>query len=447
MPASHLRGRAAALLASPAPWAIALAAFVLQLPLALNPGYYSHDELQWADYATLGQSFAWFDLSPFQYRPLTFNLWMWLSRHLFETPQAFHSVLVAWGAANVAGVFAIGRRLGIDARTAAVAALVFALSPYAVVAHGWVGTIADLAWLSCALATAWVALRVPNLALVAVCAALFTAIGLLAKEAALSIPVLGAVAWVFTRERRWAAAAIGAGVAAVAYLALRMGTMLDSAGLPTLYEAKVGNVFVRWCEYQLFTPMVRVLEAHQTLGIASKYLVVSALLWAAWIAALWRANHKLCVFALIAGGAALGPVLLLGQAWSHYAYAFAGVSVLCGAAAWTRTARWGRMAIAIYALLTVLHGIVVMGVMFEVGRVQAVFSPALADLLRNRPADAPPLRLRPDDDAKPWMFIRLTHEIAAYRGVPIGNRVRLVEHAEPADYRIARDGRLIRATD
>jgi hypothetical protein len=225
-----------------------------------------------------------------------------------------------------------------------------------------------------------------------------------------------------------------------------MDAMLHSANLPSLYEARVANIFVRWCEYQLFTPMVRVLEAHQTLSISSKYLVVSALLWTTWIAALWRANHKLCVFALVAGGAALGPVLLLGQAWTHYAYAFAAVGVLCGAAAWSRTARWGRMSIATYALLTILHGIVVMGAMFEVGRVQAVFSPALADALRSRPVDAAPLRLRVDDDAKPWMFVRLTHDVPAYDGVPIGTRVRLVERGEAADYRIARDGRLLPAS-
>jgi hypothetical protein len=347
----------------------------------------------------------------------------------------------------VAILSAIGRRLGLDARTVAVAALVFALSPYAVVAHGWVGTIADLAWLSCALATAWVALRVPNLVVVALCGALFTATGLLAKEAALSIPVLGAVAWVFTRERRWAAAAIGAGIAAAAYLALRMGTMLDASGQPTLYSARVANIFVRWPEYQLYSPMVRLLEVHQTLGSASKYLVMSALIWVAWIAALWRANHRLCLFAIVAGGAALGPVLLLGVGAAHYAYAFAAVSVLCGAAAWSRTARWGRMSIGTIALLTILHGIVVMGAMFEVGRVQSVFSPALADALRDRPVDASPLRLRPDGDAKPWMFVRLTHEVPAYDGVPIGDRVRLVERSERADYVIARDGSLRAATD
>jgi hypothetical protein len=444
--------RWAALTASPAAWAVAVAAFLLQLPLALNPGYFSHDELQWAYFASLGHAADWLDFATFQYRPLTFNLWMWLSRHLFDTPQAFHAVLVAWGAANAALLYAIGRRAGVDARAAAVAALVFALGPYAVVVHGWVGTIGDLAWMSCALAIAWVGLRgrVPTvgaLAGVAVFAAVATAVGLLAKEAALSIPVLAAVAWAFTRDRRWGAATVGALLATAVYLALRLDVLLDAQQQPDLYAAKVSNIVVRWVEYQIFSPMVRAIEAHQTLTQSRPlYLVVSALLWCAWLAAMWRASRRLAAFAIVAGGAALGPVLLLGNAWNHYGYGFAAVMAMCGGAAWTRTARWGQMSLGTYGLLVVLHGIVVMGTMLEVGRVQAVFSPALAQALRARPADAAPLRVRPDPDAKAWIFVRLTHDIPAYDGVQIGDRVTLVGASDPADAVIAPDGHLVPVT-
>lgn len=436
--------RRASWLSAPAWWAIGLAAFVLQLPLALNPGYFSHDELQWAAFAAADRHVAWLDVGQFQYRPLTFGLWMWLSRLLFDTPQAFHALLVAWGAANVAGLYALGCRLAIPSRHVAVAALVFALAPYAVVVHGWVGTIADLAWLSCALLAAFAAQRLRSPGVVALLAALATVTGLLAKEAAMSIPVLAAVAWAFTRERRWVAATAGAGAATLAYLALRLDTLLDGPDVP-LYAAKVSNIAVRWVEYQLFTPILRLPEAHATLSTPVKYLVVAAFLWCAYIAALWRADRRIAAFAIVGGGAALGPVLLLGQATNHYAYAFAAVQALCGAAAWARTARWGRMALGTYALLAVLHGIVVMGVVFEVGRVQAVFSPALAQALRTWPPGAPPLRLAPEPDAKAWMFRRLTHEIPSYDGVPIGKRIVLVEAGAPADYRIARDGRLLPA--
>ena len=82
-------------------WVFA-AALLLQLPLALNPGYFSHDELQWAAFAEAGTRVSWLDIAIFQYRPLTFNLWMALSRVLFDAPMLFHSVLVAWGSLHAA---------------------------------------------------------------------------------------------------------------------------------------------------------------------------------------------------------------------------------------------------------------------------------------------------------------------------------------------------------
>jgi hypothetical protein len=52
------------------------------------------------------------------------------------------------------------------------------------------------------------------------------------------------------------------------------------------------------------------------------------------------------------------------------------------------------------------------------------------------------VRLRLASGAKPWIFQRLTHEIPAYAGVPIGDRVRLVATGEPADFVVEADGRL-----
>ena len=61
-------------------------ALLLQLPLALNPGYYSHDELQWAAFAQAGMPAGWTDPATFQYRPLTFATWMALARCNAEPP-------------------------------------------------------------------------------------------------------------------------------------------------------------------------------------------------------------------------------------------------------------------------------------------------------------------------------------------------------------------------
>ena len=439
--------RAVVRLPAPAPWAVLLLAFVLQLPLALNPGYYSHDELQWAARAVHGEWFAWSALDAFQYRPLTFNLWVALSRWLFAKPQAFHAVLVLWGCANAALLCAIGRRFGLRPRAAAIGALCFALSPYATYVHGWVGCIGDLAWLSCALLVAWIALRVRGLVIVALAAAVLTAVGLLAKEAALAIPALAAVAWWFdvTRRPRWLAVMLASGAVAAVFLALRAEALLHAPREGAQYALSLANVPLRWLEYQLFPVLTSRLETFTTFNAGvGRQAVVALLLWILLAWALWRAGVRYLAVFLLGGIASLAPVLPLGSAWNHYAYGFAAVASMVVAAAWKDATQRARLAIAAFAGLTLLHGAVVMLGMYQVGRVQSVFSPALAQAVRAH-GDVP-LRLRVAPGAKEWIFVRLTHAIPEYAGVPIGDRVRLVGSGEHADYVVGADGTL-RATE
>ena len=79
--------------------------------------------------------------------------------------------------------------------------------------------------------------------------------------------------------------------------------------------------------------------------------------------------------------------------------------------------------------------------MQQVGRIQSVFSPALAEAVRTH-SEAAPLVLRIGPDIKPWIVQRLTHDIPRYDGVEIGDRVRLAGDGETADYIVQRDGRL-----
>ena len=433
-------------LPAPGPGLVLLLAFLLQLPLVLNPGYFSHDELQWAARAVHGNWFAWSALDAFQYRPLTFNLWVALSKLLFAWPQAFHAVLVLWGCANAALLCAIGRRLGLRPWPAAIGASCFALGPYATYVHGWVGCIGDLAWLSCALLAAWSALRARRLTLVALAAAACTAIGLLAKEAALAIPVLAAVAWSFDRARRprWLAAMLASGAVAALFLAVRADALLHTPREGAQYVLSLANGPVRWLEYQLFPPLLPLLETFTTLNRAIPAHVVLAVLGAlAWMAlawALWRAKLRYLALFLLGGIAALAPVLPLGSAWNHYGYGFAAVASMVVAAAWRDAPRRARWIIAGYASLTVLHGAVVMLGMLHVGRVQSVFSPTLAQAVRVH--GGTPLRLRLAPGAKPWIFARLTHDIPEYDGVAIGDRVRLVDAEDVADFLVLPDGRL-----
>jgi len=422
---------------------VVLAALLLQWPLVFNPGYFSHDELQWAAFADGNLLAPWRDVAAFQYRPLTFSLWMLLSRLLSDTPVAFHAVLVAWGSLHAGLLFAVGRRFGLAPWPAAAGALAFATGPFATLVHGWAGCIADLLWLGGALGAVWLVQQTSRPLLAGLAAFTCTAIALLAKEAAFAIPPLLAVVWLFDgRQRRWLAATLGAGIAAAGWLALRLDVLLHAPREGSQYTLGVANVPLRWLEYQLFPPLVPVLEGFNTLRRPLPAAIAGAL-WLWLLAALWRTDRRLALLCLLGGMAALLPVLPLSSSWNHYGYGFAAVTAMAVAAAWRPARQSDRVAIAVFAGLTLLHGLAVMLGIRRVGEVQARFSPALAAAVQSHAAPAP-LRLRPDPDAKAWIFRRLTHDIPRYDGVAIGNRVQLVEGDAPADYRILADGRLVR---
>ncbi|HSD18284.1 MAG TPA: hypothetical protein VLC71_13630 [Thermomonas sp.] len=419
-------------------------ACLVQLPLALNPGYYSHDELQWAVHAADGVRVPWLDPGAFQYRPLTFNLWMLLSRALFDTPMLFHAALVAAGAANACLLFAVGRGCGLPARPATVGALAFVLSPYAVYTHGWVGCIADVLWVGCALLLALCVQRTGRPVFAGVTAALLTAVALLAKEAAFAIPPLLALAWWFdARKPGWLVAMLASGAVAALYLGLRIDVLLHAPREGSQYVLSAWHVPLRWLEYQLFPPILPLQEAITTLQRPLPALV-AAVLWLGLLAAVWRAGRRRAALFLLGGIAALLPVLPLASAWNHYGYGFAALAAMTIASAWPHASRAGRIAIGGFAVLTVLHGGAVMWRMQQVGRIQSVFSPALAEAVRAR-VDPGPVVLQVGTGIKPWIVQRLTHDIPRYHGVPIGARVRLAGGGEAADYIVEADGRL-RAT-
>ncbi|MCY7355701.1 MAG: hypothetical protein LH470_11630 [Lysobacter sp.] len=427
---------------------LALAVFVIvllaQWPLARNPGYFSHDELQWAVFAAQGADIDWTALQTFQYRPLTFDVWSWLSRTWFERPQAFHTVVVAGGAMNAALLAILGRHLGMAPLAAVLGAIAFALGPSAMYVHGWVGTLGDLIWVGCALLLGIVIAGRPHVALIAASSLLLTTVALLAKEAAVSIPALLAVGWLcLGRGRHWGMAAVLSALPVVVYLALRIGVLLFSAQHGNAYDWSLLHVPQRWLEYQLFAPNVAVFEAVNTLsgGFGSKRVLLSVLLWLATTALLMRIGWRWAAAFLLGGLAVLGPVLVLGAATNQYGYGFAALCAGVLAAAWGRAGDAGRCLIVILALLNLWHGANVMRDMRRVGEVQAVFSPTLAAQLGTA-TDATPLRLRIAPGADEWIFGRLTHQIPSYRGVRIGNRVQLVEADAAADYRVEADGRL-----
>lgn len=429
------------------PACVLLAACLAQLPLILNPGYFSHDELQWASFADQApgwylRGYLWSSVQAFQYRPLTFSLWLWLSQHLFAHPQAFHAAMVVAGSLNAAMLAMLLRRFGIAGGIAAIAALAFALGPYAIYTHGWVATLADLIWTGCALLIALIAQRNPRPAVCIAATCSLTALALLAKEAAIVIPALLGLAWLFLgRRRNWAIATFAALLPVAVYLALRIGVLLFSPRVAENYGWSLAFIPQRWLEYLLFIPIPTKMEVAATLahGLNAR-VVLAALLWLVLGVSLWRGGRRWLLALLLAGFAALGPVLILAQSANQYGYGFAAMITAICAAAWPRMNRIGRVAMSMLLLLSLWHGVNVMRGMRHAGELQSRFSPALAEAVAK--GEGATVRLRVADESDRWIYVRLTHEIPSYRGVAIGDRVRLANTGETADYTIESDGRL-----
>lgn len=421
------------------PW-LALAGFLAQTLLWLNPGYLSHDELQWGFYADTARVadlpwVSWTDVATFQYRPLTFNLWLLLSHHLFDSPSLFHALFVVLGTGNALLLFCLlHTRFGTGPALVGFAA--FLLSPYSAWVHGWVATLADLLWLAAALLLAHLLERVHRprpLSWIAVVACVATALGLLAKEAGLAIPALLALAWLtHRRNREWAAALLGSGVAALAYLLLRLAP-IDTGSAGGAYAWSFANVPHRLGEYLLFPWTLGLTEPVALWTLGPIRLVLPASLLLLFLLGLARAGWRSAIIWLLAAAAALGPTLLLAAPSSQYAYGFAAVLAAAVAHAWRRSRGWLVLPLA----FMLAHGVQIQAALNETGRIERRFYADVVAALTHHPD----LRLLPDENA--WIYLRLTHDIPAYGGVPIGERVRVVETPEQATHRVAANGGLV----
>lgn len=425
----------------PAGWLLLV---IVQWPLVLNPGWLSHDELQWAARAALAPWselpwVAWGDWQAFQYRPLTFNLWLVLAHALAAHPFLLHGVFVGLGSLDALLLASVVRATGARTRVAAVAALVFVLSPYASYVHGWVATLGDLLVATAALvglrllqrasresARAWpAALALPVLVTLA----------LLAKEAAIVLPVaLLPALYRAPRPRRVLALIALAGVPVLAYLALRLPVLWSVPAGDASYAWRLAHVPARLAEYLLYPFLPPLFEVAPTLAKSVPRLAAAAACLVALLAALatrgWRWPLAwLALYTLL-----LAPVLVLATSYDQYAYLASAGTVGCVATAWPHLGRGARAAIALVALVVVAHGLAVMQRMHAAGAFQARFTADWRELVA-RGAGLPCITLADERDR--WLIERLVHEVPQHAGAclaPAGSTTRLL---------LQRDGHLV----
>ena len=135
-------------------------------------------------------------------------------------------------------------------------------------------------------------------------------------------------------------------------------------------------------------------------------------------------------------------MLILQVAATWYGYGFEAVTTAVCAMAWVDMPRPGRVVLALVAGICVWHGVYIMRMTHDIGEKQARFSPALAAAISA--GSGKPVSLSVQNERERWIYERFTFQIPSYRGVPIGDRVRLVAPGASADYEIMSNGALDR---
>jgi len=431
------------------PWLVTIVVLGLlgNALLLATPGYFSHDELQWGASAWGPvHSLHWIDpldISPLQYRPLTFNLWLLISNQLFPHPHAYHLLWVAMGIGNALLLFTLLRRLGLEALYAAAGSLIFLFNPFSTYVHGWVGTLGDVLWLAALLCISLLAIgqrrgmgwQTIRLALIG----LLTLLALLAKESAIVIPGLCALAWLLFPERRhWLGATIASGIPVLAYLVLRMHVLAE-VPQDSSYAWQPANIPHRWLEYQLFAFSPLVPEPQVIAHLSVKRLLIPAIFVVALHCCLARVHWRLALALLLGSVAVLGPVLMLGFSAGQYGYGFGMLLAASGAVAAQQLRHRWRLALGVAGVVLLLHGVVVQAMIYRVGMLESRFSPQLAALASQA---GPPLRLQVGNGPD-WAYRRLSHEIPAYQGRRYLREVQIVGADDPADHQVSGDGSIL----
>lgn len=420
------------------------ALIALYLPLATNPGWFSHDELQWGEPAQVARFVdlpwvAWWDLHAFQWRPLTFNLWLVAAWALHATPPSMHLLWLALGAGVCALLYATLRGFGLARPGAAAAIAAFAANPFAVYVHGWTATLAELAWVACALGLACVVLRVrrESLAVPAVAGLAFASLALMAKEAALAIAPLLLLAWaVRGREPRWLAACIGAAIPTLAYLVSRLSMLLFDPRPFDGYAWSPAAIPLRWLEMQTWPFLVTSFELGGVMRASSSRLGLAIGVATLLALVAFRAHRRLGIGFVIGGLLAIGPALVLLQPYPQYGYAWSALACACLAAAWPRVGTPSRATLLVALVLSSWHGFNVQREMRRVGELERAFTPSLRDAARREAA----LHLYVEAPRDAWIYRRLL--------VPVelgstGSGASVVVERGLATHRVAADGRVI----
>ncbi|MBP1745698.1 MAG: hypothetical protein H6Q54_313 [Deltaproteobacteria bacterium] len=317
-----------------------LGGIILNLMLIMNPGYFSHDELE-----LLGESKV-LSLSGVhwkppslgaEYRPVARNFALLVFSLLGNYPQIIHLFNVLIHITIAFLVFHLAGRLApeLGKKFQVVVFLLFVASPMTTFGVGWSAAIYDSMYILFSLIVLWMFIIRNEGYFEGALRELFffgavfilSTLALLSKETAVMLVTYVLLLLLFRGfDRKGVFGFIAVGAATALYAAIRFSSLMQIATENTVgYKVSLGkNVAHNFVQYFLYPFTPHVSEIHTIFVLAPKWELLSAAAMHMFIIVMlcrWRVIYA--VGYLAAFSVTLLPVLIINMTASHYLYAAA----------------------------------------------------------------------------------------------------------------------------
>ncbi|MGB5855869.1 MAG: hypothetical protein WBH20_11505 [Oceanisphaera sp.] len=354
---------------------IFIVGLLLSLGLFMNPGYFSHDEVGWGVNAISASSvfdieyYNIFNYAEFHYRPLNFNLWLFTSYYLFDTPQLYHLFLVCCGLINSVLVYLILKN-EVDESIAFLTSLISAVMPTVLFVNGWIGTIADIFWFMCCaisfLIYQRVRLTVSSSIISLLVATIFFVFALMFKETAVVFPgvIFLYVLYINNKNNNFILVYKNkqdvkfffiSTVIVLVYLVVRFEYLFPSEGGG--YATSISNIPNRMLDYFIYPFLLGNIEIHGLFEQHSSTQIIIALsLHLIFIALLCRKTLFNYFLYLSFYFVTSVPILILDTSLPHYIYASGFVMAFSVSCIFYKE-RVTRIISVVFLLMLAWHGV------------------------------------------------------------------------------------------
>ncbi len=382
-----------------------LVGILLNVVLIVNPGYYSHEELQFLKDSNAVSLSALDWLPPrhdVEYRPVGRNFELVVMSLIGVYPQFVHLVHVVLHALNALIVFLLAGKLfpALGRNYQLLASLLFMFSPLTSFGAGWAAAVYDLLYVFFA-GSALLVYSIRNNDYfsgslskgVVLPAGMFilTALALLSKETAVMVVGSLFLLLVFAGlDRKGILVFVSAGAATVIYGLVRFNSLFHIAVDSTNgYKVSLGkNILQNFTQYFLYPFTTGVTEIHNIFAVTPAWmLMASAVIHIIMILLLSMRRLVYGLWYLVAFTVPLMPILIITMTASHYLYASAvSLSIALAYLLCTVKNKAVKSFIVVSVLLLSVHCVVNQTYLFRTGVYQQKILTSLSVLINSERA-------------------------------------------------------------